>query len=847
LESTLECTAAIQNINQGTHVAYPVWILTMGRFSCLLLAGFCAYTLHAQELFPVRDTGEARSRSYDVLHYRIEVSFDEARHMVIGKVSTTLVPFLPALRDVRFDAEEMSVRKVTLRNGTPLVYSMGDKTLDITLDRVYSYRDTVTVVTEYSCTPRRGLFFIQPDSAYPSTPWQIWTQGEDMDNHFWFPCYDFPNERATTEVLATVRSPYTVLSNGRLVNIADNRKNGTRTFHWKLSKPHASYLVMLAIGEYEVLRDSAGTVPLQYYVYPHQVEDARICFQSTPDVMRFFSTTIGYPYPWEKYAQVLIRDFTVGGMENTSACSLLDHATVFDVRQRVDHSPVSLIAHELAHQWWGDLVTCKDWRHLWLNESFASYFDQLYQEYRLGREEFDYIMYEAQLAGINSDKTSGRKPIVSAGSYSTNLYPRGASVLHMLRFVLGDSLFFRSLTHYVTKHQYGVVETNDLKVAIEEATGQNLYWFFDQWVYNAGYPVFSVTSAWDDSAQCVRLHVAQTQKLDSLTGIFRTPVDVEITAGSCSLVHRVEITNADTVFVLPAPEKPRRVIFDKGNWLLKESQVEKPDEEWKQQAIEAGHPIDRLRAVKQMGLSPRGERYIPALVDRVLHDPFWAVRREAVNMLGMIADPHDTSWAAVKLALVAAARDAKPRVRSAAVALLTDSADTITRKTLVAALQDSSYTVVAHALRSLARADPHGCREILATHFAMPSHQEIIATAALDALAHADSLSGIAAATACLEYGTPPQLRSTALWVLQRFVRSGTVPDTILYPLTQDRNTSLRTAAVRILGDLGSARAVPVLEAVAAGRANPSAETATKSIERIRKRLETQDPEPDRQ
>ncbi len=812
----------------------------MHRFSWLLLAGFCASTLHAQELFPTHGSGEARSRSYDVLHYRIEVSFDESRRMVTGKVSTTLVPFLPALRNVQFDAEEMNVRNVALRNGVTLAYTMGDKTLDITLDRAYSYRDTLTVVTEYSCTPRRGLFFVQPDSAYPSTPRQIWTQGEDMDNHFWFPCYDFPNDRATTEVLATVRSPLTVLSNGRLVNITDNRKDGTRTFHWKLSKPHVSYLVMLAIGDYEILKDTAGTVPLQYYVYPHQVEDARICFQSTPDVMRFFSTTIGYAYPWEKYAQVLIRDFTAGGMENTSACSLLDHATVFDVRQRVDHSPVSLIAHELAHQWWGDLVTCKDWRHLWLNESFATYFDALYQEYRLGREEFDHIMYEAQLAGINSDKTSGRKPIVSAGSYGTNLYPRGASVLHMLRFVLGDSLFFRSLTYYIKKHQYDVVETNDLKVAIEEITGQNLYWFFDQWVYKAGYPVFSVSSVWDDSAQCVHLHVAQVQKLDSLTGIFRTPVDIEITAGSLSVVHHLEITNADTVFVLPAAERPRRVIFDKGNWLLKELQIEKPDEEWQQQAGEAGNSIDRLRAVKQMGLSPRSERYIPALVDRVLHDPFWAVRREAVNMLAMIADQHDTSWTAVKAALVTAARDSKPSVRSAAIALLTDSADTITRETLVAALQDSSYTVVAHALRSLARADPRGCREILATHLAMPSHQEIIATAALDALSHADSLSGIAAATACLAYGTPPQLRSTALWILQRFIRSGTVPDSLLYPLTQDRNTGLRTAAVRMLGNLGSVRAVPLLEAVAADRANPSAETAAKSIEQIKKRMETE-------
>ncbi len=810
----------------------------------LLLAGFGAFTLQAQELFPVRDEGETRSRAYHVVHYRIEVSFDEAQRKVIGKVSTTLVPFLPALQHVVFDAEEMSIKSVTLRSGTPLTYTVGPKTLDIALDHPYSYRDTLTVVTEYSCTPRRGLFFVQPDSAYPDTPWQIWTQGEDMDNHFWFPCYDFPNDRATTEVLATVRSSYTALSNGRLVKVSEDRTKGTKTFHWKLSKPHVSYLVMLAIGEYAVLKDSVGKLPLEYYVYPNQVDDARICFSSTPDVITFFSERIGQKFPWEKYAQVLIHDFTAGGMENTSACSLLDHATVYDARQRVDHSSTSLIAHELAHQWWGDLVTCKDWRHLWLNESFASYFDLLYHEHSLGRDDFDFSVYEAQQAGINSDKTSGRKPIVSVGSYGANLYPRGASVLHMLRFLLGDSLFYRSLTHYITKHQYGVVETNDLKVAVEEATGQNLYWFFDQWVYKAGYPVFAVSYTWEDSTKNVRLRVEQTQKLDSLTGVFRTPVDIEITAGTQQVVHRVEIASKDTVYILPASEKPRLIIFDKGNWILKELRFEKSDDEWQTQLKEARNPIDRLRAVKHFGLLPRNEKSTPVLVDRMLHDPFWAVRRESVNMLGLIADEKDSSWTALKAGLVAAARDTRASVRTAAIALLTDSADATTRETLVTALKDSSYTVVAQALRSLAKADPHGCLGILGDHLGMPSHQNIIAAAALDALAGADSLLGIAAAKECLRYGTPPQLRFTALWVLRRFIRSGTLPDSTLYPLTQDKNRNLRTTAVRVLGEIGTAQTVPVLEAVMADQKNPSAETARKSIERIKKRMETLNDEP---
>ena len=317
---------------------------------------------------------------FDVLHYRIEVSFDEPKRMVLGKVTTTLVPFPAALNSVEFDAEEMSISRVSYAGGRPLAYEVKPKTVVIHLDRSFSYRDTVAISIEYSCTPRKGLYFVLPDSGYPGRPAQIWTQGEDMDNHFWFPCYDFPNDRATSEVLATVRRGLTVLSNGTLLKVTENKRNGTTTYHWKQSKPHVAYLIMLAIGEYAVLRDKAGRVPLEYYVYPHHVEDAKVCFEKTPDMIRFFSATTGIAYPWEKYAQVLIHDFVVGGMENTSATSLADEATVFDARARLDNSPTSLIAHELSHQWWGDLLTCKDWRHLWLNESFASYFDPLYHE-----------------------------------------------------------------------------------------------------------------------------------------------------------------------------------------------------------------------------------------------------------------------------------------------------------------------------------------------------------------------------------------------------------------------------------------------------------------------------------
>src|SRR5712692_7431324 len=261
----------------------------------------------AQSVFPVRDDGEARNRTYDVLHYKIEVSFDEQKKMVMGKVTTTLVPFLPDFKTIEFDAEGMEIHHVTLA-GKDLKFDVQPKTLAIHLDKGYSFKDTLTVSIEYSCIPKKGMYFVQPDSGYPDKPWQIWSQGEDMDNHFWFPCYDFPNDKATSEVIATVQSKYTVLSNGKLVSVKENKKNGTKTFHWKESKPHASYLIMLAAGDYAVVKDKAGNLPVEYYVYPQQVEDAKVCLKLTPDMIKFFNEKIGFAYPWEKYAQVTIAD-----------------------------------------------------------------------------------------------------------------------------------------------------------------------------------------------------------------------------------------------------------------------------------------------------------------------------------------------------------------------------------------------------------------------------------------------------------------------------------------------------------------------------------------------------------
>jgi aminopeptidase N len=806
--------------------------------SCALLL-VLPLTASAQSTFPVRDAGEGPDRAFDVRHYRIEVGFDETKKMVSGTTTITLVPFAPTLSTIALDAEKMDVASVTL-GGTSLKFEVTPKKLLISLNRSYSYRDTLSLAIRYSCTPTRGLYFTQPDSGYPDKPWQIWSQGEDMDNHFWFPCHDFPNDFATSEVIATVKNTYQALSNGRLLSVKEDKAKKTRTFHWSQEIPHASYLITLAAGEYAVLKDKAGNVPLEYWVYPRHVEDAKVCFARTPEMVRWFGEITGYPYPWAKYAQVLIKDFIVGGMENTSATSLADESTVYDARARVDDSPNSLIAHELAHQWWGDAVTAKDWRHLWLNESFASYFDPLWFEHDLGRDEFDVIMYNAQQAGITSDKTQGRRPIVSVGSFGANIYPRGASVLHMLRFVLGDNLFWRGIHHYITKHQHTPVETNDLKVAFEEATGQNLYWFFDEWVYKAGYPVFDLSTAWNDSAKTVALTVRQTQKTDSLTGVFRMPVDVEVRMSEGKQTYRVNILSQDTTFVLPARARPSLVIFDRGNWLLKEMHWTRTLAEWNEQAEHAENPVDRMRAIQELAARKDNAAHAALLARLATGDPFWTVRRDAINALDRVDSADEAGKRLIAEALVKASAEMKSAVRQAAVSQLRKYRGDNVIAALHAALKDSSYRVVANALRSLAKADSAHAAPVILAHLDMPSHGNVIASAALASLPSVDTVAALRTALTRANYGQPPAVRMAAFGILSRYGRGNSDAQKLYASVLGERRFFMRGQAVRWLGDNGDASVLPALQKLVDANEERLVEPAKAAIEKIRKRTEKQ-------
>ena len=796
----------------------------------------CTFTnAGAQEILTLQENGETPSHNYDVLHYAIDVRIDEVKKSVAGKVAITLVPFFPNLEKITLNAGKMTIGRVTLGGKKDLKFDAHPYTLDVHLDKPYSWRDTLNISVEYSCTPTRGMTFYAPDSGYPSKRTQFWSQGEDTTNHFWFPCYDHPNDKATSEVTATVNKKFTVLSNGKLISVKENKADGTKTFHWKESKPHSSYLIMVAGGEYAVLHDKAGKLPVDYYVYPNDTLNARINMRETPKMITFFNEKIGFPYAWEKYGQIILQDH-FGGMENSSATTLSDLSTVYDARVRTDQSPAGLIGHELAHQWWGDVVTCKDFRHIWLNESFASYFDPLYTEHSMGRDEFDYQMYGAQQAGITVDTTQGRKPIVSEESYFQNVYPRGASVLHMLRFVLGEELFWKSINHYITKHQFQPVETNDFKMAIEEATGQNLYWFFDQWVYKAGHPIFDVAYTWSDSAKAVFLSVKQTQKMDSLTGIFRTPVDIEVTTPSGASVQSVNILTKDTIFTIPSAEKPILVIFDKGNWLIKEIKFEKTKDELVYQATRATRPIERIRALQALAGLEKNEEFIPTFADRMVNDQFWAVRREAATLSGKIKPADEAGRSPLKTALMAAYKDKKAAVRDAAIGQLGSFKGGDVAEFLTKALDDSSYSVMGSALRSLAKVDSTNSIPVLTKYLDYPSYRNRVANTALIALATVDSTQALKLALEKAKYGQNIATRFTALGMFSKYGKGNPDVVALCRSLLDDKNENVRSNAARTLGTIGDESVIPILEPIANDKENAASTAAKDSIEKIKKR-----------
>ncbi|HEY6222556.1 MAG TPA: M1 family aminopeptidase, partial [Gemmatimonadales bacterium] len=527
----------------------------------------------------------SRSHDYDLVNQDITVrAFDWDSTSFDGSVATTLVADRPGLDSIILDAgAKLEIGRVTDRIGRTLRFVRHGDTLVVFPAVPIPFHDTTRFTITYHARIEsgHGLTFIEPEGR-PHRPRQIWSQGEDHDNHYWFPTYDFPNDKMTWTLEATVPEGLTAVSNGRLT--VDRRNvDGTRTMTWRQDRPSATYLVSLIVAPLVKIHDTWQTTPVDYYVYRDDSALARPLFRDTPNMIDVYSRLTGVPYPWAKYAQTTVADF-FGGMENVSATTLVDWLP--DARAYADRPWYGwiLIPHELAHQWFGDYVTTANWANMWLNEGFAEFMPGQYWSIRLGRHaEDDYYLDEyQQYLRIDQQR---RMPLASKGS--NNIYPKGALVLRMLERYLGPQRFWASIRRYLTDHAYGNATSDDLRQAVLAATGENLDWFWDQWVYQAGLPQFRVTAAYDSAARSLTLAIAQTQtdsaSADTATprfttpAAFKMPITIRIGTAGGDVVQRTTIDQREqklTFTALPGP--PTMVVFDDGNTILKELSFDQP-------------------------------------------------------------------------------------------------------------------------------------------------------------------------------------------------------------------------------------------------------------------------------
>lgn len=674
---------------------------------CLLVAAIILLSQEAapQSIFDI-NFGGARSHPFDVQHIAIDVRFNVERKEVTGTVKHRVRSLGDPLSLLRLDAAaNMNFTAITI-DGRPAEYRHSGDTLTLMLPTPRPYNDTFTVTISYNVIPKKGLYFIAPDTIAPHKRNQIWTQGEAEDNRFWLPMYDYPNDRATSEVNATIPAGWKLLSNGALRSTTAN-SDGTTTWHWSQTKDHAGYLIMLAAGDYLVTHDTVDGIPLEYWSYPDMPDRVRPTFARTPDVMRYLVNLLGVPYPWEKYGQVMIADFMYGGMENTTATTLNDYALV-DERGLIDYNPDELIAHEAAHQWFGDLVTNRSWAHLWIHESYATYLAARFCGHYYGDDVLAKEMYDAGNTAEETDKWTGRNPIANGKGITANIYQRGARVLHMLSRLVGEDQFWRANRLFLQRHAYGLVESNDLKIAFEDATGLNLDWFFQQWIYGAGMPQFLVEKTWEEGE--LQLIVRQTHTVDSLTGLFRTPVPLEFHLADSVIADTVWVAHAADTFRFQLPSQPKFMIFDAGDVLLKTVDFHRTTDELLAQ-LQAPRMIDRLLAVKELArMKPakkNAEQKARAIAEQFRREPSAFVRQEMLSRIGTIEE----SIGAEILAQAFGDPDADVRQEAAEGAWMLPKEE---RATLLRPLlRDSSYNVINAALGVLATTDTTGLEAYL--------------------------------------------------------------------------------------------------------------------------------------
>ncbi len=686
-------------------------------------------------LSPYVNYRASREHETDLIHTKLAVSFDWEKQYLNGTATLELKPWFYKMSNVTLDAKGFDIHSVKLvesRSKKDLKYDYDNAKLVIDLGRAYSRDENYFVEIKYTAKPNelpvggsaaitedKGLYFINADGSDKDKPQQIWTQGETEANSKWFPTIDTPNEKMTEEIYMTVKDEFTTLSNGVLVYSKKNG-DGTRTDYWKMDLPHAPYLVMMAVGKFAVVKDSwkssKGNIPVNYYVEPEYEQYAKAIFGNTPEMMTYFSNLLGYEYVWPKYSQVVVRDYVSGAMENTTASVFMEQLQMTDV-ELIDGNMEDVIAHELFHHWFGDLVTCESWSNLPLNESFADYAEYLWQEYKLGVDAADYhnqvamdgYLAESQQKQVDMIRFEYGTP---EDMFDAHSYSKGGRILHMLRKYVGDDAFFASLQHYLKKNEFKSAEIHDLRIAFEEITGEDLNWFFNQWFLSSGHPILDVKHNYKDGLLTV--DVAQVQNIEN-TPVYKLPLKIDVWVNDTLTSYPVVIQATEEKFEFKVKEKPQLVLFDGDQQLLGVINHPKSLEENIYQYYNSGKFLSRYNALENMMTDTTAAvNKIQEVFANALDDPFWVIRDEALNMFENYEGDfkNDVITKIKKMAI----EDKKSLVRATAVEVLSSIEGADAGDVMAKAIEDKSNTVKGAALGALLRTEGADKDKIIAKY-----------------------------------------------------------------------------------------------------------------------------------
>jgi aminopeptidase N len=657
----------------------------------------------------------------DLVHTKLDVHFDYKKRYLYGKEWVTLHPHMYPTDTLRLDAKGMDLNNISIvENGKniPLKYTYDDSlTVNIQLDKVYHRTENYTIYIDYTSKPNqlkvkgsaaindaKGLYFINPDSTEKGKPVQIWTQGETVGSSAWFPTIDQPQQKCTDEIIMTVPAKYVTLSNGRLAGQKLNG-DGTRTDDWKMELPHSVYLFMMAVGDFKIYHDHWRTKEVNYYLEPKYAPYAKQIFGMTPELIEFYSKTLGVDFPWNKYSQIVVRDYVSGAMENTTATLHGEYvqATPRELLDAYYNDGRSTIAHELFHQWFGDLVTCESWSNLTVNESFADFSEMLWAEHKYGKDEADAHSFTALQNYLNTPDANTKDLVrfhydSQEDVFDVVTYQKGGRILNMLRNYLGDAAFFKGLNIYLKTNEFKNGEAQQLRLALEEASGRDLNWYFNQWYYGAGNPVLNISYKWDDGSKTETVYLQQTQ--DGQT--FKLPMAIDIYSGGKKERHKVWMNDKADTLTFVTDVKPDLVNVDADKVLLAAKTDNKSLEQFEFQYANAPLYLDRFEAINAAA-GHQSDKGAQKVMIAALNDKYYGLRIKAIRALNMSND--DIHNAALPILSKLAQTDNNTLVRAAAINILGKLKASGNMDLFKEALKSQSYAVQGAALTAISLLD----------------------------------------------------------------------------------------------------------------------------------------------